>query len=130
MNEAQIQVELTFKGESQAEAQELLAEAGASEVDSRGGRGFTGIETVLIGMLLADGITRLVSRLARSWRCGVVVVVAIDGKKVSTEKNCDLPRGTVLMVHPDGTQVSMQEPTEAQVSSWFKDAFKAVSGGG
>lgn len=123
-----IAVELTFKGESEAEAQAVLSEAGAENVETNQSRGFTGVEIVIIGILLADGVSKLIERLARTWRCGVVVTVDAAGKKVSTEKNCDLPRGSVLLVHPDGTQVTLQEPAGAEISSWFKDVFKAVAG--
>ena len=126
--EDRIAVELTFKGESEAEAQSVLSEAGAENVETRQSRGFTGIEVVMIGLLLADGASKLIERLARTWRCGVVVTVDAGGKKVTTEKNCDLPRGSVLLVHPDGTQLTLQEPASGEVSSWFKDAFKAVAG--
>jgi hypothetical protein len=126
--EDRIAVELTFKGESEAEVQALLSEAGAENVETRQSRGFTGIEIVMLGLLLADGISKLVERLTRTWKCGVVVTVDSGGKKVTTEKNCDLPRGSVLLVHPDGTQVTLQEPATAEISSWFKDVFKAVAG--
>ncbi len=126
--EDRIVFELTFKGESEAEAQAVLNEAGAENVETRKTRGFTGIEIVMLGLLLADGISKLIERLARTWRCGVVVTVDAGGKKVSTEKNCDLPHGSVLLVHPDGTQVTLQEPATAEISSWFKDVFKAATG--
>ncbi len=126
--EERIAMELTFKGESEAEAQALLSEAGAEDVETRQSRGFTGVEIVMLSLLLADGISKLIDRLARTWKCGVVVMVDSGGKKVSTEKNCDLPRGSVLLVHPDGTQMTLQEPASAEISSWFKDVFKAVAG--
>lgn len=126
--EDRIAVELTFKGESEAEAQAVLSESGAENVEVRQSRGFTGIEIVMIGLLLADGVSKLIERLVRTWRCGIVVTVNAAGKKITTEKNCDLPRGSVLLVHPDGTQVTLQEPATAEISSWFKDAFKAVAG--
>src|SRR5947207_5895313 len=123
----QIEVALTFKGESADEVKSILGAAGTDHIENRSGLGLTGIETVLVGFLLAEEAAKLISRLVRSWKCGVVVVVDSGGKKVSTEKNCDIPRGSVLMVRPDGTQVTLQEPTEPQIGTWFKDVFKAVA---
>ena len=122
-----IEVKLTFQGESAEESRTMLSKAGADNVETRSARGLTGIETVLVGYLLVEETAKLVSALIRVWKCGVVVVVDAGGKKVSTEKNCDVPRGSVLLVHPDGTQVTLQGPTEPQIGTWFKDAFKAVS---
>jgi len=126
--EDRFEVELTFKGESESEAQALLAEAGAQNMETRQSRGFTGIEIVILGLLLADGVAKLIAKLARTWRCGVMVTVSPGGKKVKTEKNCDLPRGSVLLIHPDGTQVTLTEPANGEISSWFKDVFKSVAG--
>ena len=126
----QIEMELTFKGESADEMKSILAEAGADKVEVRPARGLVSLETVMLGFLLAEEAATLISKLVRSWKCGVVVVVDANGKKVSTEKNCDLPRGSALLVRPDGTQVTLQNPTEPEIGSWFKDAFKAVTGKG
>jgi hypothetical protein len=125
-----VEVELTFKNESVEELKAILGEAGASNIEPRSAQGFGVIETVLVCFLLAEETARLVSRLVRSWKCGVVVVVSPDGKKVSAEKNCDLPTGSVLLVRPDKTEVTLQEPTEPQIGTWFKDVFGAVAGKG
>lgn len=125
-----IEMELAFRGESAEETKSLLAEAGAGSVETRPAMGLTGIEEFFFFSMVFEGMAKLITSLVRLWKCGVVVVVEADGKKISTEKNCDIPRGSVLLVHPDGTQVTLQEPTEPQVGSWFKDAFKALSGKG
>lgn len=126
--EERIALELTFMGESEPETQALLREEGAADVETRQSRGFTGIEIGVLAVMLIDGIATLVAKLSRTWKCGVVLTVDAGGKKVSTEKNCDLPRGSVLLVHPDGTQVTLQEPAAPELSSWFKEVFKAVTG--
>jgi len=125
-----IAIELTFRGEPEEDARAALAEAGADGVVARPSLGITGVEELLVGFLLVERCAALITRLVRLWKCGVVVVVDKDNKKVLTEKNCDIPRGSVLLVHPDGTQVTLQEPGEPQISNWFAAAFKAVAGKG
>lgn len=126
----QVEMELSFQGESAEEMKAILNDAGANDIETREDRGLLAIGTVMVGFLVIEEVAKLVSKLVRAWKCGVVVVVNADGGKVSTEKNCDLPRGTVLLVHPDGTQMTLQEPTEPQVGSWFKEALKAFPGKG
>lgn len=36
-------------------------------------RGFTGVEVVIVGILLANALTNLVIRLSPLWKCGVLV---------------------------------------------------------
>ena len=45
--------------------------------------------------------------------------------KVVTEKNCDLPRGTVLFIGPEGVQSKLHEPSELEVKSLLEAALKA-----
>jgi hypothetical protein len=124
-----IELELTFEDESPDAVKAMLREAGASNIESRPAAGFTGIETGLVCFLLAGEIAKLIRWLVQSWKRGVIVVVHADGK-VTTEKNRDIPAGSVLLVRPDGTQVTLQEPTEPQIGAWFKDVFKAASATG
>jgi hypothetical protein len=124
-----IEVQLTFRAESAEELKAILHEVGADNIEPRPGLGMVGIETVLVCFMLAEETAKLISKLVRSWKCGVLVVVGADGK-VSTEKNCDLLPGSTVLVRPDGTQVTMQEPTEPQIGSWFTETFKTLFGKG
>src|SRR5947209_17114922 len=121
-----IPLELTFEGESPDAVKAMLSEAGASGIESRSGAGFIGIETTLVCFLLAGEIAKLIRSVVRSWKSGVIVVAHADGK-VTTEKNRDIPAGSVLLVRPDGTQMTLQEPSDAQIGGWFKDVFKGAA---
>jgi len=123
-----IEIELAFRGEPEEEIKAILGETGANQIEGRSQVGFTGIETVLVCFLLITQTANLVGRLARLFKKGVVVAVSADGRKVSIEKNDDIPRGSVLLVRPDRTQVTLEEPTEMQLESWLKDVVKAVWG--
>ena len=123
-----IEIELAFRSEPEEEIKLILGETGANQIEGRSQLGLTGIETVLVCFLLITQTVKLVERLARFFKTGVVVAVSADGGKVSIEKNADIPRGSVLLVRPDRTQVTLEEPTEMQLESWFKDVFKAVWG--
>src|SRR3954462_1840511 len=96
-----IEVELTLRGESAEQAKNALTAAGGDGVKSHSALGLTGVEEIIFAVMVVEGMAKLVTTLVRQWRCGIVVVAGVDGKKVSTEKNCDIPRGSVLLVHPD-----------------------------
>jgi hypothetical protein len=51
---------------------------------------------------LADSLANLIIRLSPLWKCGVIVDAR--GARVLTKKDCDLPKGTVLVIAPDGTE--------------------------
>ena len=122
-----IEIELVFRSEPEEEIKLILGETGANQIEGRSQLGLTGIETVLVCFLLITQTVKLVERLARFFKTGVVVAVSAEGK-VSIEKNADIPRGSVLLVRPDRTQVTLEEPIEMQLESWFNDVFKAVWG--
>ena len=78
-------------------------------------RGLGGVETVVAAIILAKGVGNLVVRLLPVWNCGVVV----DAKqeRLLTEKNCDLPKGTVLVINADGKRATLQQPSPGQIES-------------
>ena len=54
----------------------------------------------------------LVARILRLWNSGIVVDAR--SPKILIEKNCELPRGTVLVISKDGTQSKLHEPSDQQ----------------
>jgi hypothetical protein len=113
MPERCLDVELIFQDESEAKVMSSLQEADARDVSKRQEEGFTGIEIAIFGTVLARLLVGLIGRLVRLWKCGVV----IDARKpkLVVEKNCELPRGAVLILSADGTQATLHEPSEEQL---------------
>ena len=93
----------------------ILREVEARNVYPRSDRGLGGVDVVVAGVLVAKGLANLVMRLLPIWECGV----QIDGRAnlITTEKNCDLPRGTVLIINRDGSRSRMAQPSAPQIQS-------------
>ena len=49
------------------------------------------------------------------WQSGVVVDARTS--RISTERNCHLPKGTALMIDPAGVRSTMAQPSAAQLQS-------------
>jgi hypothetical protein len=126
--DGQIDVSLRFMGEPVEDMKTALDRLGATKIEAPPRLGVTGIETVLVCSLLAGQIAQLVYWIATTWRSGMVVVVSKDGKSISTEKNSDLPPGSVLLIHTDGTSATLHKPSQLQLGSWFKGAMEAIKG--
>jgi hypothetical protein len=93
----------------------ILREVDAKNVRQVKERGLGGVETIVVGILVAKGLANLIIRLLPMWQCGVVVDAR--AARVLTEKNCDLPRGTVLVINPDGTRAKMPQPSAQQLQA-------------
>ena len=113
-------VEVSFKDEPPNRVSALLNEVGATDVKQAQQRGLTGIEIVFVGMLFADTLANLVIKLTPLWKCGVVVDAR--GSTILTKKDCNLPRGSVLVFSPDGTKAELHQPSEIDIQSVIKAA--------
>jgi phosphoribosyl-dephospho-CoA transferase len=113
-----LNIDVSVMDESPDEILTALKEAGAENVKEVKQRGFTGIEIVLVGTLLANALANLIIRLTPLWKCGVVVDAR--GSRILTKKDCDLARGVVLVISPDGTQSKFHQPAEADSGSLIK----------
>ena len=93
----------------------ILREVDAKNIQQSKERGFGGVEVVIAVTLLAKGLANLVVRLLPTWQCGVT----LDARPspILIKKNCDLPRGTILIINPDGTRKSLQQPSTQQIQS-------------
>jgi len=118
-------VEVSFKDEVPNTVSALLKEVGATNVKQVEQRGFTGVEIVFIGMVIADTLANLVIKLTPLWKCGVVVDAR--GSTVLTKKDCNLPRGTVLVLSPDDTKAELHQPSEIDIQSVIKAAVASKS---
>ena len=84
-----------------------LKEVGATDVEELKQRGITGVDFVILGVLVVSTVSRLAIKFIRMWKCGVIVDTR--GSKVVVEKNCDLPRGSVLLIKADGTEATLRK---------------------
>ena len=91
----------------------ILRDLDARNVQPRNDRGLGGVDTVVAGVLVAKGLANLVMRLLPIWGCGVQVDARAN--LITTEKNCDLPRGTVLIINRDGSRSTLAQPSAPQI---------------
>jgi hypothetical protein len=114
-------VQVSFTDETPDEVLSLLEEVGATKVKQVEEHGFVEIAVVFVGILIADTLANLVIKLTPLWKCGVVVDAR--GSTVLTQKDCNLPRGTVLVFSPDGTKSELHQPSEIDIQSVIKAAI-------
>jgi len=93
----------------------ILREVEATNVHQPSDRGLGGVDAVVAGVLVAKGLANLVMRLLAIWQCGVQVDARAN--LITTEKNCDLPRGTLLVINRDGSRSRMPQPSATQIQS-------------
>jgi len=93
----------------------ILRDSDATSVHQSSDRGLGGVDTVVAGVLVAKGLANLIMRLLPIWQCGVQVDARVN--LITTEKNCDLPRGTVLIINRDRSRSTMAKPTAAQIQA-------------
>jgi hypothetical protein len=117
-----LKVEVSFQDELPKQVGSILKDVGATNVKELRQHGLTGIETVLVGILVTSSLANLVIKLQRLWKCGVVVDAR--GSTVLTKKDCDLPRGTVLVISPNGVESKLHEPSELQIKSLIAEVAK------
>jgi hypothetical protein len=113
-----LKLDISFEDEAPDDLLAILADVGAQDIKQVRQRGFTGIEIVIVGILVANALANLTIRLSRLWKCGVVVDAR--GPRVLTKKNCALPRGTVLVINRKGTELKLHEPSELQQETLLK----------
>jgi hypothetical protein len=114
-----VTVDIALGQDSPSDVLALLQKLEAQNVKQVKQRTLNGIETIVAGVLLLKRLATLIVRVLPLWNCGVVVDAR--GSRILTEKNCDLPRGTVLVIHPDGRQSKADKPTEAEMESLVSD---------
>jgi hypothetical protein len=110
-----LEVEVKFADEDAAQVTTVLKEVGANDVKTRSRLAFADPATIVVCIMVAEALVNLVIKLLPLWKCGVVVDAR--GPKVTTEKDCALPAGSVLVISQDGTKTELQKPTEFDIKS-------------
>ncbi len=119
-----LQIQFSFQGEDAQEAVAALQQAGATGVRAINQRGFTGIEVVVIGLVASGGLTNLITRITRLWKCGVIVDTR--GPVVQTTKDCSLPRGSVIFINKQGVETKLDAPTDMDLKPLVEAALAGV----
>lgn len=114
-NRTEFTVEVALGTDNPDAVLAMLREAEAKNVRQLNDRGLGGVDTVVAGVLVAKGLANLVVRLLSIWQCGVQVDARVN--LITTEKNCELPRGTMLVLNRDGSRSRMEQPSAAQIQS-------------
>jgi hypothetical protein len=110
-----LEVEFIFEDEDPAALQALLRDEDASDVQlvtEQALLPFVGVAVVAI--IAATALTNVLTRIVRLWSCGSVVDVRTA--TVQVIKNCDLPRGVIIVVTPDGVRHELHEPMEVDLT--------------
>jgi hypothetical protein len=109
------EVEFEFMDEDPIAFTALLQNANASDIEEVAEEGLLPILGVVIAAVIAiNALSNVIVRLTRLWSCGIIVDARTS--TIHTKKNCDLPRGTVLVFAPDGTRHQLHEPTETDLA--------------
>ena len=121
-----LEIEISFQGEDVKEVISALEEVGAEDIEEIKQLRMTGVvEIAVVGVIVVYALTNLLIKLLRLWKCGVVVDAR--GTTIFTEKNCDLPRGSVLIISSDGTESQLNEPSELQINDLISQLIESDS---
>lgn len=113
-----LSIQVRFQDEDVDQAKAALTSEGAGELKYVAQKGAVGIETLMLAILAAQGLANLLIVYLRLWKCGVIVDTR--GPKVEVEKNCDIPRGSVMIVSGKDTRTLLDKPTPFQLEAMIK----------
>ena len=100
----------------------LLEQEHADEVEELEEVGILPAALVIVAAVIAlGGLVNAVIRLTRAFSCGVVVDAR--GETVRTRKDKNLPRGVVVVLAAEGTEVTLDNPSEVQL----RDALSSLA---
>ena len=109
------EVEFRFADEDQAELTAVLQSARATDIEEVTEQGILPIIGVVVAAVIAlNALSNVIIKLVRVWSCGIIVNARTV--TIQTKKDCDLPKGTVLVFTADGTRHQLHEPTETDLS--------------
>jgi hypothetical protein len=119
--------ELTFADEDIPQVLSALREAKAENIESVRQLGALGAETLVLAIIAVRAIANVIIKLLRVWKCGIVVDAR--GSRVLTRKNCDLPRGSVLVFTKKGEQLRFDQPSDFNIQGLIRKSLTESSGG-
>jgi hypothetical protein len=114
-----VELEILFRDERVEDLKSVLTDSGAAGIQSRSERGWAELEWVLGCTIALSTLANLVIRLLPLWKCGVIVDAR--GAKISVQKSCDVPAGSVL-AFTQGGEMRFYKPTTLEINSLLKEA--------
>jgi hypothetical protein len=118
-------VEWHVPPESEAELREELTTAGAGEIEIKQPGPDEMVVTTIIGVVVALGVlSEVVMRWKDKHRCQQTITV---GEKVTTDLNCEIRDGRIIIVTADGKVEIVEAPPSAVDFTAILEA--AMSGG-
>jgi hypothetical protein len=93
----------------------ILQEVHARNIEPIKQSGLSGTETVVAAVVLAKAFAKLIVRLLSTWTCGVIVDARAP--RILTQRNCDVPSGTVIVINADGTKRNLTQPSAEKIQS-------------
>lgn len=110
-----IEVEFEFADEDPEALKSLLLDVKVDDIDEVAEGDLLPVLAVVIAAAMAiSALSNVVIRLTRLWSCGIIVDARTS--TILTKKDCDLPRGSVLVFTADGTKHKLHEPSEADLA--------------
>jgi hypothetical protein len=117
-------VEFAFEGEDLEELRVILQEEGAAEIgEADDSELLPGILIVVGAVIAVVALANVVIKLSRLWKHGIIVDARTD--VIRTQKDPDLPRGTVIVLERDGTKHTLHEPSEVELQGIIEAAAAA-----
>jgi hypothetical protein len=110
-----IPIQIVFADENAPDVMAILAQEKADQVEAVQQFGAVGIETLIVAVIVAEAFASLVCKITNLWKCGVIVDAR--GTRIVTKRDCDLPRGSVLILNKAGEQHKLERPSESDIKS-------------
>jgi hypothetical protein len=117
-------VEFVFRDEDLEAVRAILEEAGAEQVDEAEEADLLPLIAIVVAASIGlIALCNAVIKLSRLWKCGVIIDAR--GSLIHTEKNCDLPRGDIIVFDREGSKHTLHEPTESDLKGLIAGAVGA-----
>lgn len=118
MTQTHLATRISFDDEDVNKVEKVLAELQPAAKTTIPGEGLVVSTTIILAVFTLTALVNLVIRLSRIWKCGIIV--DCREKEITTQKNCDLPRGQVLVITRDGEKVTLDNPSEVDLKPFLE----------
>ena len=123
LKEDRLTIEVLFQEEDLDQSKRIMEEAGVEGVHEVRQKGMIGVETLIFGAITVQLLAGLTIKLVNSWKCGVIIDTR--GDTVQEKRNCDLPRGSVIVLTESGDEAKLERPSEASLAKLFAEVWGA-----
>jgi hypothetical protein len=106
-------VDLNLGDDRPDTAEAILRGVDAKNIQHVKERGLGGVETVVACVVAAKGLATAILKLLPTTQCGMLV--DMRPTRVSAKKNCDVPRGTVVVISADGKRHEFKQASSSDL---------------